>query len=161
MFDSADKVLDQICNQPYFGAGAFNPEKRGEKEPPGLPTPESKRQFIVDYGPVLDILDRHSAARTTYNLIGLYGFLADGDPGAIFDRMAALLLGAGVQDGYHHEQLGSEGLVKLVRRYLADHRRIFDDAQRRAKLIEILELFSGVGWPEALRLMFELPDLLR
>lgn len=160
-FEAADKVLDQICNQLYFGAGAFDPGNRAEKEQPGLASPESKQRFIVDYAPILDILDRYAQSATTYNLVGLYGFLAEGDPGAIFDRVAKLLLGAGAQDGYHFEQLGSEGLVKLVRRYLADHRSIFDDAQRRAKLIEILELFSGAGWPEALRLMFELPDLLR
>ncbi|OAX65036.1 hypothetical protein A6R71_09870 [Xanthomonas translucens pv. arrhenatheri] len=161
LFDAADKVLDQICNQLYFGAGAFNPGNRGEKEQQGLPSPESKQRFIVDCAPILDILDHYSQARTIYNLVGLYGFLAEGDPGAIFDRVAKLLLGAGAQDGYHYEHLGSESLVKLVRRYLADHRDIFDDGQRRAKLIEILELFSGAGWPEALRLMFELPDLLR
>lgn len=161
LFEASDEVLDQICNQLYFGAGAFNPGNRDEKEQPGLPNPGSKQRFIVDYAPILDLLDRYSQARTVYNLVGLYGFLAEGDPGAIFDRVAKLLLGAGAQDGYHYEQLGSEGLVKLVRRYLADHRGIFDDTQRRAKLIEILELFSGAGWPEALRLMFELPDLLR
>jgi hypothetical protein len=161
LFEAADNVLDQICNQLYFGAGAFDPGNRDEKEPPGLPRLESKQRFIVDYAPILDILDRYSTARTAYNLIDLYGFLAEGYPGAIFDRVASLLLGAGAQDGYHYEHLGSEGLVRLVRRYLADHRGIFDDAQRRAKLIEILELFSEVGWPEALRLMFELPDLLR
>jgi hypothetical protein len=52
-------------------------------------------------------------------------------------------------------------LVKLVRRYLADHRDIFEDIDRRAKLIDVLELFSAAGWPEALKLLFELPDLLR
>lgn len=160
-FEAAYVVLDQICNQLYFGAGAFDPGNRDEKEQLGLASPESKQRFIIDYAPILDILDRYSQSRTTYNLVGLYSFLAEGDPGAIFDRIAKLLLGAGAQDGYHFEPLGSEGLVKLIRRYLADHRNIFDDAQRRAKLIEILELFSEAGWPEALRLMFELPDLLR
>lgn len=160
-FEAADRVLDQICNQLYFGAGAFDPGNRDEKEQPGLSSPESKQRFIVDYAAILDILDRSSQAHTAYNLVGLYGFLAEGDPGAIFDRVAKLLLGTGAQDGYHYEHLASEGLVKLVRRYLADHRGIFDDAVRRAELIEILELFSGAGWPEALRLLFELPDLLR
>jgi hypothetical protein len=32
---------------------------------------------------------------------------------------------------------------------------------RRQKLVEVLELFSSAGWPDALRLLFELPDLLR
>jgi len=161
LFDAADNVLDQICNQLYFGSGAFDPGNRQQEEQPGLPSPDSKLRFIGHYAPILDILDRCSQSRTAYNLIGLYGFLAEGDPGGIFDRVAKLLLGAGALDRYHYENLGTEGLVKLIRRYLADYRGIFDDADRRAKLIEILELFSGAGWPEALRLMFELPDLLR
>jgi hypothetical protein len=52
-------------------------------------------------------------------------------------------------------------LVELVRRYLADYRPIFEDATRRRTLVDILELFSSAGWPEALKLLFELPDLLR
>jgi hypothetical protein len=52
-------------------------------------------------------------------------------------------------------------MVELVRLYLADHRQIFDAAARRRTLVAILELFSSAGWPEALKLLFELPDLLR
>jgi hypothetical protein len=51
--------------------------------------------------------------------------------------------------------------VALVRRYLADYRAIFEDQQRRARLVAVLELFSSVGWPDALKLLYELPDLLR
>jgi hypothetical protein len=49
----------------------------------------------------------------------------------------------------------------MITRYIADHRSIFEDNERRAALVEILRLFSEVGWSEALRLLYDLPDLLR
>lgn len=159
VFLAADSLIDQICNQLYFGSGAF--KSQNDNDPVGLPTAAAKRQFLHDYGEVLDTLERFSRARTVYNLIGLYSFLIEGNPEAVFDRVVRLLLGAGADDAYQYESLGSDGLVELVRRYLADHRDIFDTRDRRAKLIQVLELFSKAGWPEALRLMFELPDLLR
>ena len=48
-----------------------------------------------------------------------------------------------------------------MKRYIADHRGIFEDPKRRAMLVEILQLFSEVGWTDALRLLYDLPDLLR
>lgn len=159
LFVAADRVIDQVCNQLYFGSGAFGAS--GDNTPSGLPTAETKRRFTRDYGEVLDILGTHAQARTVYNLVELYSFLVEGDPEGVFERVARLLLGAGARGGYQQESLGSQGLVKLVRRYLADYRDIFDDSTRRARLIEVLQLFSDAGWPEALKLLFELPDLLR
>lgn len=159
LFVAADRVVDQVCNQLYFGSGAFR--SGSDDDSLGLPTAESKRRFIADYGTILDILSAHAQAGTVHNLVELYGFLAEGDPAAVFDRVASLLLGAGVQDGYQYESLGSDSLVALIRRYLADYRDTFEDSNRRARLIAVLELFAGVGWPEALKLLFELPDLLR
>ena len=79
----------------------------------------------------------------------------------MFDRVSDLLVGPAAREGYHFESLGSDVLVRLIRRYLADHRAVFDDDVRRARLVRVLELFSSAGWPEALKLLYELPDLLR
>lgn len=51
-------------------------------------------------------------------------------------------------------------MVKLVERYLADLREIFDDPQRRYALIDTLETFVAVGWPAIRRLIYRLPELL-
>ena len=73
----------------------------------------------------------------------------------------AILTGPGAEEGYQFEILGSTAVVKVLRRYIADHRGIFEDPEARAKLVEILQLFSEVGWSEAIRLLYELPELLR
>ncbi|MDP2375072.1 hypothetical protein [Reyranella sp.] len=60
----------------------------------------------------------------------MYAHLADAAPDLVFDNIAAVLVGPGAREGYHYEGLASDGLVKLVRRYLADHRAIFEDQDK-------------------------------
>lgn len=156
---AADRLIDAVCNQLYFGSGAFR--NGGDREAPGLPDVGAKQRFLVDYGQVLDVLAARAQARTVHNLIDLFAFLAEGDPPGVFDRVTRLLLGSGADDGYQFESLGADGLVALVRRYLADYRGIFETPERRQTLVDVLKLFSSAGWPEALKLLFELPDLLR
>ena len=85
----------------------------------------------------------------------------DAEPARCFELIAHGILTAGDKFGYQDESLGADRVVKVVGRTLADHRWIFDDAARRAQLVEILELFVDRGWPQARRLLYELPDLFR
>ena len=153
------KLLDHACNQLYFGSGAFR--NSNNKEPPGLSSDEAKRQFLEEYSDTVNLLANHGTAHTLHTLIELYSFLAEAAPALVFDHVAGLLLGQATKEGYHFEALGSDAIVGLIRRYLADYREIFDDDDRRARLLSVLELFSDAGWPEALKLLYELPDLLR
>jgi hypothetical protein len=159
LYKAGDKLLDHACNQLYFGSGAF--QSRGDEERPGLRTPEAMRLFLSEYATILDTLGHAGTARTTHHLVELYEYLATAAPEIVFDHVADLLVGPAALEGYHFESLGSDVLVRLIRRYLADHRDVFADHDRRARLIRVLELFSSAGWPEALRLLYELPDLLR
>ncbi len=95
------------------------------------------------------------------NLIELYEYVIPGDPAGVFDAIHAVLLGPAAREGYHHESLGNRVVVRIIQRYLADSRSIFEDEDRRVKLVAILQLFSDVGWSEALKLLYDLPDLLR
>lgn len=158
----AARLLDHVMSQLYFGSGAFRRSDRdGKSEAPGLADGTAKRAFLRDYADTLDAIGQVGTAHTLHHLLELYGHLADAAPEAVFDRLVDLLVGPASREGYHFESLGSDALVRLVRRYLADHREVFEDPGRRARLVEVLELFSGAGWPEALKLLYELPDLLR
>jgi hypothetical protein len=159
LYIAAERLLDQCCNQLYFASGAFR--SSNEDEASGLVTVLAKQKFLIDYGSILDQIGRNGAARTVHHLIELYAHLADAAPDAIFDHIATILVGPAVKDSYHFEALGADALVGLVRRYLADYRAVFEDQQRRSRLVAVLELFSSVGWPDALKLLYELPDLLR
>ncbi len=157
-YSAAERVIHHAMNQLYFGAGARAEEK---EDGPGLNNAETKARFLADYASILVLLRRSREPATLHHLIELYERSIPGDPVAVFTAIHAILTGPGAEEGYQFESLGSTAVVKVVRRYIADHRGIFEDPERRAKLVEILQLFSEVGWTDAIRLLYELPDLLR
>ncbi len=145
-------------NQLYFGSGAYADQGGASV---GLVSVEEKRQFLVDYRPTLVLLAASHEPSTHHHLVELYEFLVPGDPAGVFDALHALLRGPAAAEGYHYEGLAAPVIVRMITRHIADHRAIFEDDARHSGLVEILRLFSDVGWPEALKLLYELPDLLR
>jgi hypothetical protein len=118
-------------------------------------------RFLVDYRATLALLATSHEPSTHHHLVELYEFLIPGDPAGVFDALHALLTGPAAREGYHHESLAAPVVVRMITRYIADHRSIFEVDTRRAALVEILRLFSDVGWSDALKLLYDLPDLLR
>lgn len=159
VYRSAVHLLEHCVNQLYFGSGAFtHNNSQGEVL---LDSPISKRRFLAEYHNILLEIGQSGDPAATHHLVELYEYIADGEPATVFDQVAALLIGPAAREGYHFESLGLDVVVRIVRRYLADYRELFENAVRRSALIEILELFSNAGWPEAFKLLYELPDLMR
>lgn len=157
-YRAAEDLIHHAMNQYYFGSGAHH----NKSEPfVGLETVDGMRAFLEDYAVTLEALARSNEPRTHYHLVELYEYLIPGDPARVFDAIHALLLGQAKREGFQFETLGQSAVIRIVRRYLADHRAIFEDEGRRGKLVEILQLFSDVGWSQALKLLYDLPDLLR
>lgn len=157
-YRSSELVIGHLMNQIYFGSGAHADNQEAAS---GLMSAETMRGFLDDYGPMLDLLATSHEPSTHHYLVELYEFLIPGNPARVFDLLRALLLGPAAREGYHHESLAAPVIVRMTTLYIADHRSIFEDEHRRAALVEILRLFSDVGWPDALKLLYDLPDLLR
>ncbi|MBM7405913.1 hypothetical protein EDF69_001479 [Sphingomonas sp. JUb134] len=157
-YKAAESVIGHLMNQVYFGSGAHADNREAKV---GLTSPDTIHRFLVDYRPMLALLATSHEPSTHHHLVELYEFLIPGDPAGVFDALHALLTGPAAREGYHHEGLAAPVIVRMITRYIADHRSIFEDNTRRAALVEILRLFSDVGWSEALKLLYELPDLLR
>lgn len=155
---AAEKVINHAMNQLYFGSGAH---ASNEESRPGLPDNAAKTRFLTDYADELAQLASSREPATLHHLIELYEFLIPSDPVRVFEAIHAILLGRGEEQGYHHESLAISVVVRIVQLYIADHRGIFEDGGRRARLVSILQLFSEAGWTEALKLLYDLPDLLR
>lgn len=151
-------LIDHAVNQLYFGSGAYNGQNA---DAAGLPNKEAQARFLDDYSDILAMFGRSREPSTLHHLIETYEFLIPANPTAVFEAVHQILLGRGRDEGYHFESLGSDAVVRIVRRYVADHRAIFDDDDRRARLVAILRLFSEAGWVDALRLLYDLPELLR
>lgn len=151
--------VEHACNQLYFGSGASRVRDEGAEST--LSTDAQKLAFLTEYGDVLTAIGEAGVSSTIYHLFELYEHLVVAAPANVFDRIALLLVGPAAADGYHFESLASDALVRMVRNFLADHRGVFEEPARRESLVRVLELFSTAGSPDALKLLYELPDLLR
>lgn len=164
-YRAAGMLVEAAVNQLYFGSGAYAARQAQQNsqddDTPGLLDVTTKAQFLNDYADTLAILAASQEPGTLHQLIELYEHLIPGNPAIVFESVYQVLLGRGREEGYHFESLGNTAVVRIVQRYVADYRAIFDDEGRRARLVEILRLFSEGGWAEALNLLYELPELLR
>ncbi len=150
---SAMQIIDTVCQQLYFSSGAF-------QNPPPM-TVQGSAVFLHETAPILRKIGEHGGPHTVYYLIQLLEHLVEADPAGVFDLIAFAVLKGGQQTGYQFESLAADLMVKLVGRYLADHKEIFDDPQRRTALVDTLEVFVAAGWPSIRRLFYRLPELLQ
>ena len=157
-YNGANQVLDQVVTQLYFGSGS---NKDAGPTDISLDRADQKLAFFADWSDPLLATEAVATPHTIKYLLEIYEHLLDANPPLFFDRIATFLRGAAAAEYYQHEQLAAADLVKFVRHMLADHRSLFDDDAQRDRLIAILEVFADEGWPEAMRLLWELPDLLR
>ncbi|MGE0713878.1 MAG: hypothetical protein AB7P02_00425 [Alphaproteobacteria bacterium] len=154
----AMQIVDTACRELYFSSGAFQDGDRQKRTPMTL---EGSAIFLNETAPILRQIGGHGGPRTIYYLIQLLEHLVEADPPGVFDLIAFAVLRGGKQSGYQFEGLAADLTVKLVGRYLADHKEVFDDAQRRIALVDTLETFVAAGWPSARRLFYRLPELLQ
>ncbi|KSV61811.1 hypothetical protein N182_37815 [Sinorhizobium sp. GL2] len=164
-YQSAGKLLYHGTSQIYFGSGAYQASRMSSGDnhtsETGLVDDGAKRQFLIDWAPDLAVIEGAADPAAINHLVETYEFLLPSEPGYVFDRVATLMLGRGKELGYQAEDLGAGGIVDIVRTCLADHRDIFDEPDRRQRLVDLLEMFAEYGWHAAVELLFELPTLLR
>jgi hypothetical protein len=150
------QLIDFACQQLSFATNASNsssPEK-AELTHAGLD------RFLDETAPLIQYISDYATPHTIYNLLQLLEKLAPVDPGRVFD-LAAHALRAGTRSGYQHESMGIDLLVKMIGVFLADYKEIFEVEDRRARLIDSLEIFMEAGWPAARRLLYRLPELIQ
>ena len=64
--------------------------------------------------------------------------------------------------GYQYDQMAEEVIVRIVDRYLADYRELFQtDEEARQRLIEVLDTFVHAGSEGARRLSYGLGGIFR
>jgi hypothetical protein len=59
------------------------------------------------------------------------------------------------------ESMGAQLIVRIVERYLADHKDVFAADARLADLMDCLDAFVRAGWPTAQALTFRLGEIWR
>ncbi|ADC57542.1 conserved hypothetical protein [Klebsiella variicola At-22] len=147
-------IIDRACLQLRFACEGKNNSDKTSLEY------EELKQFLNETELHMRRIGDCSSPHTVYYLLELLETLVPVDPAKCFDLMAHALSHA-KKSGFQNETLGMEQLVKMMGVFLADHKTIFEDENRRARLIESLDIFLAAGWPAARRLLYRLPELIQ
>ena len=150
-------LLDAVCRQLYFAARDLRDSGNSEVTPGG----DGLRVFFEEVGGTLTAIGDFATPHTVHRLLELCELLLPVDPARAFDLAMHTVRSGGKKTGYQYESMGADLLVKLVGLFLADHKELLDDEDRRNALIECLDIFMDAGWPTAQQLLYRLPELIQ
>lgn len=151
-------LIDTINMEFHFASGAHRDQNVPESE--HVPTAAQER-FYSETGALADCLASVGHPRCAHYLLETLEFFIDVDPRGVFLRIAATICG-GQKWGYQYDNLAGDLFVRIVERYLAEHRSLLQqDAECSAALVEILDIFVRAGWLSARRLTYGLDEIYR
>ena len=151
------QIIDSVATELYFATGIFDERQSKDSQV----TPEQRERLYSEAASLLDRLCDVGFAASTHRVIETHEAFIPFDPRGSFLRIARTVK-AGQAGGYDRDSLAAGLVVKLVERYLAEHRTLLQqDDECRQALIDVLDVFVRAGWPEALRLTYGLQDIFR
>jgi len=157
------RAVDALAENVYHGGGAYEISR-----PPGENDDETRdescarlRRFYVEGAGLIDELVQVGIPKIAHHVVETLEQCIPFDPKGVFVRVATALT-SGEQCGYQHESLGIDLFVRIVHRYLAEHRDLFaEDDECRRLLMECIDIFVRAGWPAALQLVYRLDEIYR
>lgn len=151
------QLLDAVNMQIHFASGAHDVTLNRSKNVVG-PPPDN---FWKETAPIIRLLVSVENAHIAYNLAETLEYLIPTKPEEIFNQLVILVRNAN-KDGFAHESLAVGVITRIVERYLAEYSDLFTKHEHcRKGLIEVLDAFASVGWPEARRLIRNLSRIYR
>jgi hypothetical protein len=151
-------LIDTITMEYFFAAGAHRDNQRAEEE--HFPSPAQER-FYWETASISDRLTSIGHPHAAHRLLETLEFFIDVDPRGVFLRIAATIR-AGQQFNYQYDNLAEGLFVRLVERYLAEHRTLLQqDPKCSQALVEMLDIFVRAGWLSAHRLTYGLDEIYR
>jgi hypothetical protein len=154
------KVMNAVAEQVFFASGALSLRLPSPGQQAGL-TQEQRARYFKETSHLIDQLTQLGFSSIAHHVLQTLESFAEFDPPGVFLKVGQTLKAA-KRYNYQFEQLAADLFVRLVERYLADHREIFEQrADCRYVLIETLDIFVRVGWANARRLTYRLEELFR
>jgi hypothetical protein len=148
-------ILDGVGSNLYFESGAYT---SGNRKPL---SEDVQTRLLREAGPIIDELAEVGLAGLAHHLFETLEVMVPYDPRSVFLQIAAVIRG-GRRSGYQHDPMAERVLVRVVERYLADYRAIFqDDEELRRALVDVLDTFVGAGSLGAQRLSYGLAEIFR
>lgn len=147
------RVLDGVGRNIYMASGAH----KGDE----APSPEVLRRLYIESGEVITALADVGLPHLSYRLMQALEVLIPIDPRGVFGHVARVVLG-GRKGAYEYDPMAEDLLIRIVRRYLADHREIFQsDEEAQEHLIGVLDTFLAAGSEDARQLIYGLDQIFR
>jgi hypothetical protein len=118
-------------------------------------------RFYSEASGIIDGLIDIGLPRVADHLLETLEHFVDVDPRGVFMRIVSTIR-AGQPYGYQYDNLAEPLFVRLVERYLAEHRTMLQqDLECGRALVEILDIFVRAGLPSAPRLTYGLSEIYR
>lgn len=154
---SLAEILNTAAYELYFASGAYR-DPDGKK---ARPSHEQQKRFYREMRGVLGDLAQIGHAPLAHHLLEVLEEVLPFGPKDVFLLIAATVKAA-TQSGYHYDHQAEMLLGRLIERYLADHREIFqDDEDCRVGLLDVLDVFVGAGSISLQRQAYSLGDIFR
>ena len=158
-------VMDQLVTQMYFALDSKPNARRGVGNEP---TAEQRVQLYWRVKPLLKRVLRFAqtpetgilAGPTAYRFMEILNAVLPLDPEGVIE-MAWEVVIAGRPHGFNLDSLAIEQVVKITESILADYRLQARADTALGQILEIIEIFSETGWPQALRLVWRLDEVYR
>ena len=146
-------LIGLVGSNIYFVSGAHD-----GNESPGE---QVLRRLYSESREVIDELADVGLPRLSHHLLQTLEVLVPVDSRGVFRRIARVVHG-GRRGGYQFDSLAEDVIVRLVDRYLADHRDLFrHDEEAREHLVRVLDTFVQAGSEGARRLSYGLDGIFR
>lgn len=155
------RMLDSAATQLYHGSGAYSQSKKIEDSSDTIVN-AAHYQFLEDYLPSLITLAQVPYPSVTHPVLEIIEVFMRHKPAEMLELFFAASQEGGKTGGYHFESMGADLVVRIARKYLADYPGLIaNNPNYRHQLLEVLNSFAEIGWPEARKLVYQLPEMLR
>ncbi len=156
-------VIDEVVTRLYFASGFF--EEHREREPV---THEERKKFYQFIKPILkQVLDVSEyekegflAAPTAHHFMELLNGVLSYDPKGVLS-LASRVSDIARAGYYNFDSMAIREVVKIVEAILANNRVDVRDGESLKDLLNLLDIFADIGWPEALQLVWRLDEIFR
>jgi hypothetical protein len=148
-------ILDELTIRLFFASGAHPAQTGVDSEP----TPVQLR-FFREARSFFEYLAGSPVASIAHRVIETLEYFIDIAPAEVF-ALIARAVRAAERGGYAMESMAVTTVVRVVERYLADHRHVFVASDRSRDLLDCLDAFVRAGWPAAQTLTFRIADIWR
>lgn len=155
----AARVLDSVATEIYFASGAY---RKGDEEPRA--TPEQMSALFDEIGDDLRRLLPDLPAPAIQHVVEVAAANAERRPSEAFLLVAEAVVAAKTV-GYETDSLAKDLVLGLVRTYIAERADLFvgtsaDARAMQRALVQILDSFVSVGWPDAREMAYRLREVL-